>query len=244
MGGNFEEFLRKHFSRHSSSKPAGKKRNHVDKIYINNKMSKIHPIVAKSPIFPCIEVIEWIINHSNTVGMEFKYCFGKVIFNFIRDSIVWYYILLENLEKSSTNEFIKGFHEKFDVRNVLETWWSKDKRRVQRQDGIYPMSGLREPYQYLMGLFCTMYGLKGCIIFRDSWIPMEYAMAIYSWNFSWGTILSNTIIVTLKKSKENPTKLARTFFMSSYLLDYICAFINFPSMDWDENDSLLIYMVC
>jgi hypothetical protein len=119
-----------------------------------------------------------------------------------------------------------------------------DKRCNQRQDGIYPMSGLREPYQYLIDLFCRIYGLKDCTIFKDSWILVAYVVEVYGWTFNWGTILSNTITPVLKKSKENQMELAPTFFIFAYLLDCICALIYFPGMDWHENDTLPIYRVC
>ena len=43
-----------------------KKRNYDDKVHVNIKRSNLHLVTTRPPIFPCMEVIKWIINHSNT----------------------------------------------------------------------------------------------------------------------------------------------------------------------------------
>ena len=103
------------------------------------------------------------------------------------------------------------------------------------------MTILREPYQYLMGLFCRLNGLKYCTIFRYSWVPFAYAIANYRWTFNWGEILSNIITRVMEKIKENQTRFTPTFCISTYLLDCICDFMTFSGMFWDENSALLIY---
>jgi hypothetical protein len=102
------------------------------------------------------------------------------------------------------------------------------------------MLGLREPYQYLMGLLYMLYGLKDCSIFRDSWIPLSYDVANYGWTFKWGAILSSTITRALERTKENNTELALSFLMSAYLLDYVCASLEFLGMNWEKNNNLPI----
>lgn len=58
------------------------KRNYNDKVYINIKISQLPLIVARSTIFYCSGVIEWITNHSDTKARQIKDSTSQVITNF------------------------------------------------------------------------------------------------------------------------------------------------------------------
>lgn len=52
------------------------KKNYDDKVYVNNKRYKLHMIASRPPIFPCIEVIKWIINHLDIKERHIKDSLG------------------------------------------------------------------------------------------------------------------------------------------------------------------------
>ena len=69
--------------------------------------------------------------------------------------------------------------------------------------------------------------------FPDKWIPIIYQIITSGSTLNWGELISSNIDLQLKKyQKEHP------FFMSSYLLDVMCASIEYPSLGWKWEPNL------
>jgi hypothetical protein len=70
--------------------------------------------------------------------------------------------------------FVKKSYDHQELRKIITSWWREDKILFHRNYGWYNTIGLREPYIYIMVLFCLLLEEKYCSYFTDAWIPLAY----------------------------------------------------------------------
>jgi hypothetical protein len=68
------------------------------------------------------------------------------------------YYRLQQPEKYMITRFMEKFHQDHDVRKILACWWVEDKIFFAKNDGLYTMTNLRNPYIYVTTLMCRLYG--------------------------------------------------------------------------------------
>jgi hypothetical protein len=120
-------------------------------------------------------------------------------------------------------DFVVSFYEKHDTSKVMASWWRENKTFTNRTFDWYPTANLREPYIYLMGLICRLYGEKDCSRFSEAWIPLAYTIAISGRGFNWGAIISKHLSICIQQAQTLKEGETPSFYMASYLLDIICA---------------------
>lgn len=64
-------------------------------VYINIKRSRLHKVVAHPPVFPCAEIIEWVLQCTSTDDWMIKGHDGALIATIASTNISSYYKLLE-----------------------------------------------------------------------------------------------------------------------------------------------------
>ena len=74
--------------------------------------------------------------------------------------------------------------------------------------------------------------------FLDKWIPIIYQVTTSGFTLNQGELISSNLDLQLKKSQKE-----HQFFMSSYLLDVMCASIEYPSLGWKWKPNLLLVHV-
>jgi hypothetical protein len=101
---------------------------------------------------------------------------------------------------------------------------------------------MKEPYQFLASMICRLYGEEKCTHFKLEWTPIAHYVAEKGHVFNWAQLLSINIFETTKGA---PGPKQPGFFMSSYLLDVVCASNCFPGMGWYWNPtSFPIHVYC
>jgi hypothetical protein len=85
---------------------------------------------------------------------------GKCAASYQASELEKYYRLHE-LEKYMITSFMEKFHQDYDIKKFLTSWWVEDKRFFGKTDGIYTIINLRDPYMiYLchraMVLMCRL----------------------------------------------------------------------------------------
>ena len=76
--------------------------------------------------------------------------------------------------------------------------------------------------------------------FLDKWIPIIHQVIRYGSILNWGEIISSNLDIQLKKVQKE-----HQFYMSSYLLDVMCASQEYPCVGWKWNPNLLsIHVYC
>jgi hypothetical protein len=106
-------------------------------------------VVRITPIFPCIEFVKWLIDHTDT---------HKCLINdeneiFLPVEFQNYYKLRDPVDQLNTN-FVVKFYKHHDTSRVMASWWREDKKYTNQSIVWYSMTNLREPYIYFMSLIC------------------------------------------------------------------------------------------
>jgi hypothetical protein len=78
-------------------------------------------------------------------------------------------------------------------------------------------------------MICRLYGEETNTHFRMEWFPMAYMVAQKGQAFNWVSILSFSIT---KRSQDPKGMKNPEFYMSSYLIDVVCATNSFPTFNW------------
>jgi hypothetical protein len=132
-----------------------------DSMFLYIRRSRLHSIASRAPFMPCVELIEWVISHTDAQNCRIINDKGECIGYFLPRDVNKYYKLLEP-EESLNKDFVISFYEKYDTSKILGNWWKEDKNLLNRSIGRYVITGLREPYMYAMVLLCRLYGEKDC----------------------------------------------------------------------------------
>jgi hypothetical protein len=149
----------------------------------------LHMVESWSPVFPCIELLKWIIDHADVqkclINDDNNECIGV----FLPSEVESYYKLKDSKLKLST-DFVLSFYASHDTSKIMESWWREDKKFRIHTIGWYPTINIREPYIYLMALLCRLHGEKYCSRFLEAWMPLAFTIAISGTDFNWGAIIS------------------------------------------------------
>jgi hypothetical protein len=201
-----------------------------DEVFVNIHKAYLHMVVSRTLVFPCIELLKWLIDHSDAHKCVINDDNGQIVGVFLPVEVQRYYKLREPDERLN-KDFVVNFYQKHDTSKIMASWWREDKKFTNRNSGWYPTANLRQPYIYLMALLCRLHGEKDCSRFSEAWMPLAYTVAISGTSFNWGTIISkqlSTCILQAQQPKEGETP---AFYMASYLLDVICARNVFAGMN-------------
>jgi len=133
-------------------------------VFPNIRRSYLHMVARRTPIFPCVELFKWLIEHTDTQRCFINDDNGECVEVFLQVEVQNYYNLRDSDESMKTDFFVI-FYEKHNTNKVMASWWREDKNFTNRTSGWYPMTNLREPYIYLMALICRLYGEKDCSTF-------------------------------------------------------------------------------
>jgi hypothetical protein len=179
-------------------------------------------VARRTPIFPCIEVLKWLIDHTETQKCLINDDNGGCFRVFLLVEVHKYYKLRDPEEQLNIYFMVK-IYECHDTSRVIASWWREDKKYTNRSIGWYGTTNLREPYIYLMALICRLYGEKECSIFLEAWMPLAYTVVISGSTFNLGDIISKQLIICIQKSQMPKEGETPNFYMASYFLDVMCA---------------------
>jgi hypothetical protein len=122
-----------------------------DKVLPNIRKAYLHMVASRSPVFPCIELLKWLIDHADAQKCLINDDNGECVGVFLPSKVQSYYKLRDSELKLST-DFILSFYASHDTSKIMASWWREDKKFTNRTVGWYPTTNLREPYIYLMAL--------------------------------------------------------------------------------------------
>jgi hypothetical protein len=83
---------------------------------------------------------------------------------------------------------------------------------------------------FLMTLIYQLSREKDCSKLSKAWMPLAYTMAISGSIFNWEAVISRELSIRIEEAKNPKTGETPAFFMTSYLLDAICARNVFPGL--------------
>jgi hypothetical protein len=198
------------------------KRKLDDEVLPNIRRAYLHMVVSRSPVFPCVELLKWLIDHTDAHKCLINDDNGECIGVSLPSEVQKYYKLNESGEKLST-DFVLSLYASHDTRKIMAFWWREDKKFTNQTSSWYPMVNLREPYTYLMALLCRLHGQKDCSQFSEAWMPLAFTVAISGTGFNWSAIISKQLSTYIKQAQTPKEGDTPAFYMALYLLDIICA---------------------
>jgi len=105
-----------------------------DEVFPNIQREYLHTVARRTPVFPCIELLKWLINHTNTqiyfINDDNGECVGVSILMEVQN----YYSLNDPEERLNT-DFVVRFYDKHDTSRVMASWWRKDKNFTNQISG-------------------------------------------------------------------------------------------------------------
>jgi hypothetical protein len=166
-----------------------KMRNLNDEVLPNIRRAYLHMVASRSPVFPCIELLKWIIDHVDAKKCLINADNDECVEAFLPLEVQSYYKLKDSELKMSI-DFVLSFYVSHDTSKIMSSWWREDKKFMNQTIGWYLMANLREPYIYLMALLCRLHGEKDCSRFSEAWMPLAFTITISSTGFNWDAIIS------------------------------------------------------
>ena len=70
-------------------------------------------------------------------------------------------------------KFFDDFLSKSNYDQVAKCWLEDPTLVIPVSLSAYPVSWFREPFSLLAAMFCRLYGLPNCSLFKKKWTPME-----------------------------------------------------------------------
>ena len=139
-----------------------------------------------------------------------------------------------------TLEWLKQKNDYVDFLSIMKGWWSKGQFRGKPASIEWKNSKFRKSIQIIVIFLSRVFGRKDASSFPDKWIPIIYQVITSGSTLNWGELISSNLDLKLKKSHKE-----HQFFMSSYLLDVMCANREYPSLGWRlRSDLPSIHVYC
>jgi hypothetical protein len=88
-----------------------------------------------SPIFPCSESIEWVVDRTLTNGGMCVDALGNHVGSFISEHMNTYYKFMRPKVSLDTT-FLNKFYDDHDVGKILSGWWKEDKKFVNQDQWL------------------------------------------------------------------------------------------------------------
>jgi hypothetical protein len=126
-----------------------------DQVFQNIERSLLYVVAAKTPIFPCVEILEWIIHHAYVDKFLLNNKDGECIGVFLLIEVSTY-CKLKDAKVRLNKDFTVVFYEHHNIVQLLASCWREDKKFVNRASGWYNTTNFLEPYIFLMVLICLL----------------------------------------------------------------------------------------
>jgi hypothetical protein len=138
-----------------------------------------------------------------------------------------------------TTEWLKEKNDSVDL-SIMKEWWYEGQFRAKPSSVEWKTSKFRNSIQIIVILLSRVFGRKDASSFLDKWIPIIYQVITSGSTLNWAELISSSLDLQLKKAQKE-----RQFFMSSYLLDVMCAIRKYHSLGWKwKFDLSSIHVYC
>ena len=150
-------------------------------MYIQVKRSKLHYAGANPPIFPCADVIEWILQKVDLKIWVIRDHSGKMFANVMGKDEEVYYVLPTREQTFNTD--LADTHE-VPITETLKGWWEDPEKFKVKKDQEYKTEGLRKVYKFVAAMMCRMYRQPDATTFNGTWVSLMYVVTTYGTRFN------------------------------------------------------------
>jgi hypothetical protein len=98
-----------------------------DQVFSNIRWSCLHMVDCRTLVFPWIETLGWIIDHTDVMKCLVNDENGSCVSVFLLTEVHKYY-KLRDPEERLNNDFIVKFYEFHNTSRLMASWWKEDKK--------------------------------------------------------------------------------------------------------------------
>jgi hypothetical protein len=198
-------------------------------VYRKRNRSEIHRVAARPAVFPCADIITWLIPNVDLEDRVIRTTDKQKAIASFQPSALYLYYKFPRVEVTYSKQWIYDY--KLYIPECLKSWWVP-RFKVRAEENPYPTACLREPYRILAMLMARIYGEPNAANLHVSWVPLMHAIATKGITFNWSAILSTSLQYAITVARHPGPGSPSCFYMSSYMLDIVCAANPFPGLRW------------
>jgi len=105
-----------------------------DQDFPNIRRSCLHMVSCRTPVFPCIDTLSWIIDHTYAQKCLINDENGGCVRVFLPTKVQKYYKIRNSKERLNTY-FMVMFYEFHDTNRLMDSWWKEDKKFTNQSNG-------------------------------------------------------------------------------------------------------------
>jgi hypothetical protein len=166
---------------------------------------------------------------------------GKCVGSFTSTDFEAYY-KMSKVEIYFTNEWLRVFTHDHNYYDILVDWYEEGRTFKALRSKPFPTIHLKVRIHMGTQLVSRIYGEKYATHVRIGWVPMMYEITEGGKIFNWVTILSNSLAEAIGKAQLDAFSGTLEFYMSSYLLDVVCASNTFMGLGWSWSPKNPLFM--
>lgn len=186
--------------------------------------SGIYKIVFGCSFLPIIDVVQWVATHADFRCLAIVVDIGKVLW-FLTPKNFQNIYHLKPTEEKCNKEYLNNLYMANTKDDVLMNPWYQEEEYFKDKVGIskYNTTPFIPPIQYLTVMLSWLHEEADCMFFKLEWIPLAHGVMSTSIVLNWDNILSANILRALEKAIQRPDVKGAPFYLSSFLLDALCA---------------------
>jgi hypothetical protein len=89
-----------------------------DEVFVNIHKAYLHMVASMTLVFPCVELLKWLIDHNDAQKCVINYDNGQIIEVFLPVEVQNYYKLREPYERLNKDFFVK-FYQKHNTNKIM-----------------------------------------------------------------------------------------------------------------------------
>ena len=158
----------------------------------------LHRAAVKTPVLPCMDVIEWItrkIDHEQRSILNYENqsvdSYKASVFNQM------YHVKEAHIKV--TPEWLRQKSESVDFLTITKGWWFEGQFRAKYASTEWKTSKFKKSVQIIVILLSKIFRRKDGSTFLDKWIPIIYQIITSGSTLNWGELISSNLDVQLRK---------------------------------------------
>ena len=188
---------------------------------MNIRNYQLHCIAARPPFMPYTDPVKWALDHVDLNQRMFHDIENVSIASFHPDVFERAYAL-ETPKQLFSPKFFDETLTKFNNEQVVKSWMEEPTLAIPISLLAYPVSWFRESFSLLAAMFCRLFGLPNCSLFKAKWVPMENHVFLIGDSFKWAQIVFCNLRVEIEKYQRTSANQKPYFYMSGFIMDALC----------------------
>jgi hypothetical protein len=167
-------------------------------IYKNIAKYGLHRAAARTPVLPCLNVIEWItwkVDHESRSILIFE---DKNVASYQASMLNQLYHFKEAHVKV-TPEWLKQKNDSADFLTIMKGWWSEGQFRAKPSSLEWENSKFKRSIQIIFIFLSRVFRRKDASSFLDKWIPIIYQVIKSGSTMNWGELILSSMDLQLNK---------------------------------------------